>query len=181
MGDVNFPGNTYAPHDDDLAAPTADLLRALGLLEAPNASASALRTPESVQVIRAGATTISKVATGLLATGGVAATWLSFVQVEWQSATDSVKVAGLVGLAVVVAAIAIGIAMIVRADVLGRSQATVSRVQTQGTVATQFLALTSQQQLARRESSERAAANGLRHIVETIAVQVGAANGDAKS
>lgn len=168
MTDIKFPGNTYAPHATDLAAPTAELLRALGLLEAANATATLGGTPESVQVIRAGATTLSKVTTGLLAAGGVAATWLSYVQLEWQAAGETVRVAGLIGLALIIAAVAFGIAMIVRADVLGRSQATAARIEAQGVLASRFLALTSTQQLE-RSSAEPTAPNG---SVATLTMQV---------
>jgi hypothetical protein len=149
---VQWPGQPTSL-DSDLLQPTGDLLRGLALLEnnpdpgtqeaQTAASTSAFgATPYSMQVITAGSLALSKTAmriiTGLGGFAAVGATVSSF----FQNLDPAPQVALLGGAAIVLAASAISIAIVVRADVSARGSAQAAEYQARGLVASNFLQTT---------------------------------------
>jgi hypothetical protein len=57
---VKWPGNAYDPAADDLSAPMQQLMKDLHLLEEPGTVHPLRGTPQSLQVITAGGTALSK-------------------------------------------------------------------------------------------------------------------------
>lgn len=143
---VKIPGNavqTSPPADEDIQAPTIDLLRGLSLLpkagelgDASGLSAAFAGPPDSVAVIEAGATAASKWwATGIA--GGAAAVTGRIVQ-GW----DSLGKGGpwnqpfaILAMGVVLAAAAVGIAYLLGSDVRGRAAAMVATIEARRDVA----------------------------------------------
>jgi hypothetical protein len=124
---------------DDLGPPTADLLNRLRLL--PDEGVKTEKdsdTPESLQVIQAGSLATSRLWTKLVGAGTVG-TAAAGVAAFWNDQTDSVRIAVVLGAAIVLAAGAVGIAVILNADVRGRAAATVAQYQARSQVSTNFI------------------------------------------
>jgi hypothetical protein len=151
---VRWPGDTYDAEGSDLGDPLVSLLEQISLIEDPSKEVTAFKTPDSVQVIRAGATAMSKGWATFIAAGGVGATIVAALQVEWNTAGDTVRVAFMIGMAILLAAISLSIAIIVRADVTSRGRASAARIEARSRFAAEFVGLTSQQQLERRRREE---------------------------
>lgn len=137
--------------DGNLLGPTRDLLRGLAVLEDTQAGAkaneqensfnpfSAATTPYSLQVITAGSLAFSqqaaKIVTGL---GGIAAI-LAAIKGIWFSSGSAEKVGFIGGAAVVLAALFVSLAIIVRSDVQARSRAQAAEYAARGHIAAAFL------------------------------------------
>ena len=141
--DVQFPGVRVDPGGTDLAGPTATYLQELSLLESDADIAQGVSfihgTPDSLQVISAGALSITKVVSGITATGGMAAVVAAIVR-AFTASDVPVQVACIAAAAVVLASTIIAIALIVRCDVSGRAATTVAAYQARSQVAQQFMA-----------------------------------------
>ena len=127
---VEIPANAVLATGDDVLQPANDLLCGLDLKgsdqdtkDAGKPSAVFGGPPQSVALIEAGATAVSKWwATGLGA--AVAATW-STVFGWWGKQGDPIKEVALWVAAIITAAAVLGIAYLLGSDVRGRSAASV--------------------------------------------------------
>lgn len=159
---LTWPGATYDQSGEDLCAPTTAYLECLALVEKPDELEEnhLLTTPESVQVIKAGATAMSKGwATGIAGTG-LAASYVGFLRIEWGGAGDLVKSTFIISVAVLLAAVVVSIAKIVCTDVTTRGAATAQRVTARTSAANTFLELTAAQQSERRVAPAAQSSNG---------------------
>jgi hypothetical protein len=136
-----LPSKAVAPDGKDLVGPAADLLRGLSLLpkegESAGIGAAFKGTPDSVSVIEAGATALSKMwAAGLGAS--ILGIWSS-VGVWWGKQGEDAQVGVLWAAAIATAALALGLAYIVGSDVRGRAAATVATLQARAAIADTFI------------------------------------------
>jgi hypothetical protein len=136
-GKAQFPAQSVNASGDDLGLPTADLLRELGLLPKKGESAGPATaftgTPDSVAVIEAGATALSK---GWAAGMGamIVAVW-SAVKIWYPAQGSDVQVAVILAAGFGTAALVGGIAYIVGSDVRGRASASVATLEARSRVA----------------------------------------------
>lgn len=144
MPDVQLPGTPINATGTDIAAPTQTLLRALSLLpqESDLAAASGARAiifgpPDSVAVIEAGATALSK-AWALALGAGAAGLWASVVTF-WNDLSPENRGRLLISASVASAALILSIGYIVASDVRGRAAASVATIQARAAVADAFL------------------------------------------
>lgn len=132
-----LPSKAVAPDGNDLVGPAADLLRGLSLLpkkgESASLGAAFTGTPDSVAVIEAGATALSKLWAAGLGTS-IFALWTS-LGVWWGTQEGEVQVGVLWAAAIATAALALGLAYIVGSDVRGRAAATVATLEARAVVA----------------------------------------------
>src|SRR3954447_25918440 len=151
---------TGAAGGDDLLAPTQQLLRGLSVLPTPedlannSAKAAFKGAPDSVSIIEAGGTALSKGYAGLIALlgGGTAVT--AAVTGFWSGEGTGVRIALVAGGAVFLAATVIAIAVIVAADVRGRAAGSVAQydVRRQVAVSVLELSLTAHQDASAQET-----------------------------
>lgn len=141
MGDVKIPAKALNEGGEDLLAPISGLLTGLNLLPTRNdreklkdqTFGTTFGTPDSIVVIEAGATALSKVwATGLGA--AVVGAWGS-VRVFYGGQPQANQRVLILGAAVVTAAALLGIAYIVSSDVRGRAAASVATIESRAAVA----------------------------------------------
>jgi hypothetical protein len=143
---VQFPGQAQDAKASDLSDPVVRLLQDLSLLGTKDelAGASTLGAvftgpPQSVAILEAGATAVSKwwsaaLGTGITATGVVAA-------VKGLGAGRTPLDSALVGdAALVIAAMSLTIAIIVGSDLHGRALGAAAQIRARADVATAFLA-----------------------------------------
>ncbi len=131
---VQWPDGAYNSSKDDLSEPMRGLLQDLNLLEdesdlqEPPARSFGWRnaTPPSLQVLTAGATSLSKATASFVAgVGGLSAILATVVGFATDPANDSTLMLVLVGsTALVLSAVTIAVAVIVWADVTARATAT---------------------------------------------------------
>jgi hypothetical protein len=147
---VQFPGQVQDAKASDLSDPVVRLLQGLSLLgnkdeltSASNLGAVFSGPPQSVAILEAGATAVTKwwsaaLGTGITATGVVAAVKGSLfanTPLDWGRIV-------LVGeAAFVIAAMSLTIAIIVGSDIRGRATGAAAQVRARADVATAFLAL----------------------------------------
>ena len=129
------------PYADDVAAPLKQLLRDLALLEdeAPGDVTLRKGTPESLQVIRAGALDVTKVWTSITGAAGLAGA-VTTLGAAWKAAPDNLQITLVGGASVILAATAIAIALIIRSDVAGRATTTAALYRSRAQVSNAFLA-----------------------------------------
>jgi hypothetical protein len=133
---VKWPGNAYDPEGDDLSVPVQQFLRDLSLLAEPDEKAGIVKTPESVQVMSAGATALSKGWSTLIGVfgggGAIAAALAGF----GASPTDTPlqRAVFVASAAVLLAAAVTAVAMIVKADVTARARASSAEYTARGHV-----------------------------------------------
>ncbi|MEJ2866392.1 hypothetical protein WCD74_01360 [Actinomycetospora sp. OC33-EN08] len=144
MTDVRIPGSAHDAKGSDLAEPAAALAIRLRLLGDEPPPGDKESTPDSVQVIQAGALFFSKswanwVAGGTTLTALVTAAGGAFV-----SATTDLSAAGqaafIAGALFVLSAGAVAVAMIVASDVRSRAAATVAQYNARAEIARAFVA-----------------------------------------
>lgn len=148
MGD---PVLTKVPADavggDDILVPAQTMLRGLSVLPASsdlNGSAMSVAlkgTPDSVAIIEAGGTALSKGFASLIALLGGATAVMTAVTGFWENEQTSVRVTLLGGSAFFLAAAAIAIAVIVAADVSGRAAGAVAQYDARRHIGTTMLEL----------------------------------------
>jgi len=145
---VRWPGKGYDPEGTDLSQPMRQLLIDLSLLESPAAGEKVHwknGTPHSLQVMTSGATSISKLVVG--AVGGIGglsalATGLNgfFGKVGPNNLdTPMVRTAFIVAGALLGAAVAISLAIVVRADVSARARSSAAQFDARARVASALL------------------------------------------
>lgn len=143
---VQWPANAYAPDGDDLSPPIKRLLTNLRLLEKTDpGSTVTIRagTPPTLQVMTAGAASMSKwVATMVAGGGGIAAiaTGLNgFFGLVGPQDSPWVRIAFILGGSLLGVAVVIALAIIVRADVSARATASAAQFEARGAVASALL------------------------------------------
>jgi hypothetical protein len=141
MNPVKWPGNAYDPKAEDLSAPMQQLLKDLNLLEGEGTVSPVRGTPQSLQVITAGGTALSKgwaAFVGLFGGGG--ALWAALQGFGADPQDEALQRAVFVAsAAVLLAAAVIAIAIIVRADVVGRAEASAAEYAARASVANALL------------------------------------------
>jgi hypothetical protein len=143
--DVQFPEQALAATGKDLLSPLKELEQGLGILPddkdlaKSGAAATFTGPPDSVAIIEAGATALSKWWSVAIGSLGGAAVITSAVTNFWNGQTGAGRVALIGGMAGLLIAALIAISLIVAADVHGRAQATVALYTARATVAAQFL------------------------------------------
>jgi hypothetical protein len=145
---VQWPAKAYAADGEDLSAPITQLLIDLRLLENPLPNEKVTwqsGTPQSLQVMTGGATSISKwIAAAVAGVGGLSAlaTGLNgfFVAVGPAGLdTPLVRTAFILGGSVLGAAVAIALAILVRSDLTARAHATAAQFEARGAVASALI------------------------------------------
>jgi hypothetical protein len=145
---VRWPGKGYDPEGTDLSQPMRQLLIDLNLLESPATGEKvSLRrgTPHSLQVMTSGATSISKLVVG--AVGGIGglsalATGLNgfFGKVGPDNLdTPLVRTAFIIAGALMGMAVAVSLAIVVRADVSARAESSAAQFTARAQVAAALL------------------------------------------
>ena len=132
--------------DDDLGNPAAAFLVKLNLLEKDGEldQVGLFATPPSLQVITAGGTALSKgTAAAVAALGGGAASW-AVVKGFWIAQPGDQRLAYIGAAAVIMAAVVIALALIVRSDVQARASATAAQYAARAKTAVAFLQTTQQ-------------------------------------
>jgi hypothetical protein len=143
---VQFPGQAFNVGDTDILSPLKALEQGLYILPADdtalaNAGVAATFTgpPDSVAIIEAGATALSKWWSVVIAGLGGAAVITSAVTKFWNGQTGGVRIVLIGGLAGLLIAALIAISVIVAADVRGRAQGQVALYMARANIAAQFL------------------------------------------
>lgn len=144
---VRWPGLARDPLGVDFKPPITHLLQGCDLLgdsteNQKNSSSSwgpFAGTPPSFQIIESGATALAKVwATVAAAVGGSVAIGTA-ITAFWTSQDAVVRVAALIGLAVVLAAALVAIAIIVRGDIAARGVGAAAQYQARAFITEAFL------------------------------------------
>src|SRR6202035_1466809 len=143
---VQFPGEAFGDHSDDLSPPIVQLLQDLHVLasgtdlaQADGRQAAFKGPPQSVAIIEAGATALGKWWATTLGAGAGLTAIVATVQGIWGNEHDLVRVAFVGGAAVVLAALAVAIGLIVSGDVRGRAAGAVAEYQARAQVASTFM------------------------------------------
>ena len=143
-GAVRWPAQACDHAGTDLAAPMTALLRQADVLgdeadQADGATGLNWATPPSLQVIEAGASSLSKWMAGVVASLGGASVVLGTIGASWEAAGESLQIALVVAAAVLLAAVVIAIALIVRADLAARSTATAAQYEARAALGNAFI------------------------------------------
>lgn len=145
---VRWPGDGVDLAGNDISGPTTKLLIDLSVLEKPSemtAQAQATlkwETFPSLQVITAGATSLSKwVTTGVAAVGGGSAI-LAWLGGFWQTSDVPLKIAYVGFIGVLMSVCLISIAIVVHSDVGARAAASAAQYQARAAIAVAFLGAT---------------------------------------
>lgn len=151
-GRVKFPMKAV-DKGEDLLAPTRAFLVGLNLTEVekdkPDGKGTdgfeerpftgATKTPYSFQVIYAGTLQFSRSAAKIVAYFGGATVIVGALGAAWNSSDTPLQIAFVGGTALVIAALAIALAVIVRSDVQARATAQAAEYHARGDVAVAFL------------------------------------------
>jgi hypothetical protein len=141
---IKWPADAVDPSCTDLAVPLRNLLQELNLLETQHDEENSKRggvgtTPWSLQAITAGSLQLSKVVAALVTSlGGGAALWAA-VKGFGISQHDPDRLAYIGAAAVIVSAMALALAVIVRSDVMARAQASAAQYDARARCAAAFL------------------------------------------
>lgn len=132
--------------DNDLGPPLAQLMADMGIKgtdadeeSAEKTSAAYKGIPVSVSIIEAGATAAGKGwATAIAALGGATAVWAAVTDF-WNSQQEPTRGTLIIAAAIVVAACALGSALIMYGDIKARGQAAAAQYYARASVASAFL------------------------------------------
>ena len=166
---VQLPAKIVKADGDDLAAPLQQLLRDLGLLETEDdikKGVSLRGTPDSLQLIRAGATSVAKWWTGIAGLAGFG-TAVAALLSAWNAQSSTSKVVLIGGASAILAATVISIAWIIQSDLRSRAQTSVELYRSRARLSTTFLATATA--LAAGETRPAAATGGAATADLTIA------------
>lgn len=138
---VKWPGKAYDETADDLGPPIQQLLVDLHVLEDESEAGkrTAFRTPFSLQVITAGATAMAKVWPVIITTLGTVGGWSLWRGLGYDSNDPVPAAAFTLAAGLFAAAVVIGIAVIVRADVSARATATAAQYHARAQVTSALL------------------------------------------
>lgn len=138
--EVQLPAAAVNATGDDIGKPTENLLLKLGILSTPEDRTEAGKfsavfggPPQSVAVIEAGATALSKWwAMGLGA--AILAVWPG-IELFWKTEDDANLRVLIVGLAIAIASTVLAIGYIVGSDVRGRASASTATIEARARIA----------------------------------------------
>jgi hypothetical protein len=142
---VQFPEEAVNPAGADVLAPLKELQQGLQVLPADKdiakagASATFVGPPDSVAIIEAGATALSKWWSVAIAALGGTAVIISAVTKFWNGESPGVRIGLIAGMAAFLAASVLAISVIVSADLKGRAQGMVALYAARADIANQFL------------------------------------------
>ncbi|WP_405955601.1 hypothetical protein [Streptomyces phaeochromogenes] len=134
---VQWPNE--AVEGSNLADPMVKLNQQLQLSPSETEEAGWFKTPQSLQVLKAGATTFAKMWASLVAAGGLATIVTAWDSFDASNDSEAVKVAALASGSFVVGAAVIAIAIIVKADLHGRFTSTAAQLSARSQIAAEFL------------------------------------------
>jgi len=137
MVNVQWPANPVSQSGDDLFEPAKNLLAGLGLMSTDPTGVDAA-TPESHQVIKAGSLAISRTWAKIIA-GGATFTAGGGLLSQFGNLDLALRLVIVGGVALILAAGAVAVALIITADVRCRSVASVARTESLAAVTTAFL------------------------------------------
>jgi hypothetical protein len=142
---VQFPEQALNATGADILSPLKELEQGLGILPSDTdlaksgAAATFTGPPDSVAIIEAGATALSKWWSVVVAGLGGAAVITSGATKFWSGQTGGVRIALIGGMAGLLIAAVLAISVMVAADVRGRAQGMVALYTARANVAAQFL------------------------------------------
>ena len=142
---VQFPEQARDATGKDVLSPLKELQQGLGVLPGDTdmaksgAAATFTGPPDSVAIIEAGATALSKWWTVAIAGLGGTTVIISAVTKFWSGQDAGVRVGLVAGMAALLTAGVIAISIIVAADVKGRSNGMAALYAARASIATQFL------------------------------------------
>lgn len=143
MPEVRIPGQPVDADATNVAGPLQQLLVDLGLLESSADMKKGVSlqdgTPPSLQVIKAGALSVTKAWTALTASAGLAGSSATLIA-AWNVASDNLQIALIGGASLILAATAIAIALIVHGDVGARAATTIQLYRSRAQISDSFLA-----------------------------------------
>lgn len=143
--DVQIPGQILNANQKDILGPLKELQQGLGLLPTDTdiaksgVAATFVGPPDSIAIIEAGATALSKWWSVVIAGLGGTAVITSAVTKFWDGQKGGERIALIGGMAGLLIAALITISIIVAADVKGRAQGTVAIYAARASIATHFL------------------------------------------
>lgn len=141
---VQWPAAAVDSGGDDLLPPTRSFLEKLNVLEKEGERVTPIQTPQSLQVVTAGSTALSKtISTLVAALGGGTVVWAA-VKGFWIAQPENQRIAYIWATALIVSAVAIALAIIVHADVRGRSVASAAEYEARANIAKAFLQTSAQ-------------------------------------
>ncbi|MDQ4144908.1 MAG: hypothetical protein M3198_14445 [Actinomycetota bacterium] len=140
MADVKLPGNAIDPQGADIVGPVVAVLRELQVLPTEGDLATAGKPsaffggpPQSVAVIEAGATALSKWWAAGLGTAAIAG-W-AYVVNFWNDISGASQRTLMLAVAITSAALILSIGFIVGSDVRGRAAGTVATIEARSGIA----------------------------------------------
>jgi hypothetical protein len=139
VGEVKFPDDAIGD-ENDLLTPAEKLLTGLDLL-GPDGAGGGIASPpaQSVAILEANATALSKGwATVIAAVGGISVVTGS-VSAFWTGQSSGIRIALIAGVAGVLAAAAIALAIIVSSDVRGRATGATAIYAARAAITVEFL------------------------------------------
>jgi fructose-1-phosphate kinase PfkB-like protein len=136
---IQLPAAAVNSAGPDLGQPTTAFLMKLNLLENPADKVTLFKTPLSLQVITAGSTTMSKtIATIIASLGGSAAIWAA-IKGFWIAQPENQRLAYIGAATIIVSAVIIGLAVLVRADLQARATTMSAEYMARAQTATAFV------------------------------------------
>lgn len=145
--DVRFPQQSINPEAKDVVSPLKEILQGLSVLpsDADMAKSGAAATfsgpPDSVAIIEAGATASSKWWSVAIAALGGTAVISAAATSFWNGQATDVRVGLIAGIAALLVAAVIAVAVIISSDVRGRAQGAAAQYAARASVANHFMQL----------------------------------------
>jgi hypothetical protein len=139
---VQWPEQIVAAAGDDLSTPVVKLLRDTHLLTTKKSASGASSDTDpdwSAVAIESDATNISKLVGGGIAAAGGLSVVAGAIAAFWNVSDGAVRLVVVGGAAVLLAASAVALAIVMRADVTARAQAAAARSEARGMVIRAFL------------------------------------------
>lgn len=126
--------------DGDLLTPLQSTLKGINLLGDSNDQGSAFKAPDmSVAIIESTATTLTKGWSTVIAAVGGASVVTGAVSAFWTGQSSGIRIALVAGIAGVLAAVAIALAIIISSDVRGRANGASAIYAARAAITVQFL------------------------------------------
>lgn len=140
---VKWPaGKAYDESAEDLGLPIRNLLYGLRLLENPEDEGKGVgfkETPQSLQVLTSGATSVTKLYAALATAVGGGSALFTGITAIWGSFKDLQQAVLMASAAVLGSAVVIAVAVMVRGDVSSRARAHAAEYEARAAVATAMI------------------------------------------
>jgi hypothetical protein len=137
---VQLPGAATDPKGNDLVTPLQSLLQGINVLGDPrDTTGGAFNTPDqAVAIIESGATNLTKVWATILGVLGGATAITSAATGFWNAQQDGTRVALVATTGAIIAAVVIGLTVIIATDIRARAMGARSIYEARGRIATKF-------------------------------------------